>query len=218
MKYAMSLLATFSLFSILLTQLASPHTKSQTSPSQGPPQSKESNAIKPISVLSAQEAHRILKEVDQRKGLMTIHPFGPRAYGKLRSENCFGLVLPNGAHLVGESAGREYGVINYGKADKAYMMIGVLYCESEFLIQGGPLAQDTPHIIYAASDELRIDYANRESFARGYLLPLDSRITDSLLIEDTGKGKNKRPRFNLTKEGENAYLTINGSKFPITIK
>jgi hypothetical protein len=221
MKSAILLLATFSLCFIPLTPVGSLHLKSQTSSAQVPTQSKESNdrpAIKPISVLTAQEAYRILKEVNQKKGLMFIPPFEPRAYSKLRPENCFGLALPNSAHLVGESAGREYGVINYGKADKAYTMIGILYSESEFLIKGQPLAKDTPYNLYVASDELRIDYVSRESFTGGYLLPLGSRIDDSLLIPDSGKGKNKRPRFNLTKEGDNAYIIINGSKYPITIK
>jgi hypothetical protein len=62
---------------------------------------------KPALVLAAEKVFIALKQLNDRKELVPP-PFGPGIYEGLKQENCFGLLLPNGLRLMGESSGTDY--------------------------------------------------------------------------------------------------------------
>jgi len=160
------------------------------------------------SHLTAQQAFDILKDLNEQKKL--AEPFGVPPFGRefyysaLRPENCFGLILANGLRLVGESLGKDYGII---RGDD-FQQIGFLYSEGDFLIEKYTFKKG-PYIVFASPSKLIIGTGFVDINAEE--IPLKTMIADSLFKEG-----GKRPRFSLTEANDNIYINVESNKLLIT--
>lgn len=166
-----------------------------------------------LTQLSAQEAFRILKELNGQKKLAPAFFDEPAEYTGLRPENCFGLILPNGLRLVGESSGHGYG-LDYQSAGKWFVLIGFLYSETGFSVSNQPFTKRA-YSIFAASDVVGISTGKLGDLKT---VPISSKIDESLLKGGQGGSSLKRSRFSLTQEGGDILLNVEGNKIVVKIE
>ena len=142
-------------------------------------------------------------------------------YNGLKPENCYGVRLANGLRLVGESAGKDYGV--HGHVDgQVFVLIGILYAEFRFSIENRPLAPG-PYMIHAYKDALelsgnaekgtRYDMNRRKDvpLANEEKFPLKVALPDALLAEKA----TEVPRFSLAVEHGSIVLSLHGNTWKL---
>ncbi len=173
---------------------------------------------KSAQLLSPQQAFEILKQVDEKSELVPrrLLDMG-MGYAKLNPESCFGLVLPNGKRMVGESKGDNYGMtLKYSGDQYGSYLIGFLYSEDDFSLEGKIIGKGAEtltkgsYAVFVSVEKLMLfgNAVSSQDFA------ISSKLDEKLLDDKS----HKRPRFSLTQEGGNLLLAVEGNKFPIKFK
>ncbi len=147
----------------------------------------------------------------------------------LTSERCFGIRLPNGLRLVGQSSGKDYGVRGSNTTSdgqrREKVLIGSFYSEFPFLFEAKRFAAG-PYLVLVFRNALELhgdDHsgthydANRRSQVPNALveeIPFRSPIPDELLAEKA----TVLPRFGIGVENAAVFLTLLDNKLRITPK
>jgi len=170
-------------------------------------------------LLKANQAFQIFNNLNNQEKLLPSPMVG--RYNNLSKNNCFGLVLPNGSRILGESSGKDYGLsIVYfeGGSMVSPALIGMLKSELGFSIEntnfkkGLYLLYLTPQklVFFGGKSDATMDefMSSRKSFK------LNSKIDSSLLEKDSSV----RPKYSLSfDDNGNIFINLKGNKVIIKI-
>lgn len=107
-----------------------------------------------LQPLSATDAFARLKELNDQKKLAPAFFDEPAEYTALRAENCFGLSVPGGQRLLGESSGQGYG-LDLQSGGTRFVLIGFLYSDADFSVVSHNFFAGA-YSVFATSDVLAI--------------------------------------------------------------
>jgi hypothetical protein len=150
-----------------------------------------------------------------------------RGLKSVKAENCFGVRLANGLHLVGESSGSSYGVHGSthdakGKETDINVLIGFLYAEFPFMINDKAFPAG-PYMLHAHKEALelvgnaetgtRYDMNRRKNVPLGKeeKLALKTALTDAVLAEKA----TEIPRASLTVDHGSIVLSLQDNNWRI---
>jgi len=155
-----------------------------------------------VQPLEPKEAFAIFKALNEQKKLIESVFAKVWSY-KVQPENCFGLKLPGGARLAGESAGDDYGGLAFTEGSWV-PQIGFMFSETAFTLQDQAF-QKGIHRVFASAGSLTL---RREDSSISLALP--SRI-DAALLE----AKSRRPKFSFAVDGGQVFLVVANNKLAL---
>jgi hypothetical protein len=158
------------------------------------------------------DASRELAELRQQKRFADLERQGI-SFEKPKAQNCFGVRLPNGARVLGESRGRDYEInVRFTRVTwSPYMVvIGFLFIDGAVQIEGNPTTPG-PYVVVASEKEFRLVRA----------LSLEDAVNLSgsikgLDLMSAFLGDKARPRMTAGVEDGVAYLQVSGHKLRVT--
>lgn len=175
----------------------------------------EQTSAKLAQVLPAQQAFELLQELAEHKLLIAMLG-GRRVPLPLNPESSFGLLLPSGLRLLGESSGKDYG-LSLGQGFG--VMIGSLYSEADFLIYPiyelpleGTSFEKGPYLLFTNPQQLIVLGTGSQYSGKDIRFYLFSKIDESLF------SSSKRPRFSIEQEAEDIFILVEGNKLKIKLK
>jgi hypothetical protein len=156
------------------------------------------------AALAAADAFDLLRSLNERGEMVPSFLDQKRGYKGLDKKNCFGIRIEGGARIVGESAGKDYGMYEMGQSipmKVTAVQIGFLYSEADLAIGTAALPKG-PYMVFLAPEKLTFKGKELKSSS----VPLPSRVSDSIL------SSKKPPRFSLAQDAEGISLVVEGNR------
>lgn len=195
-----STLAAIALFVVLMGTIWVPITA--TAGLQHPEPSASAAA------LAAGDAFDLLKSLNERGEMVPSFQDRKLSYGGFDKKNCFGLRVPGGARIVGESSGKDYGMYEVTHSGGvAAVQIGFLYSESDLVVGTAALPKGS-YMVFLAPEKLTL----RGKEFKSTEVPLPSRVSDSIL------SSKKPPRFSLVQDAEGISVVVVGNRLLLLLK
>lgn len=172
-------------------------------------------------LIAQEDAYRELKQLDKKEQLFI--PCLNRSMnsgGDLKKENCLGILLANGARILGESRGKDYGFDLRPASlmgvpvpvSMVMMVIGFLYIEGPVQIQGNSTSPG-PYVVVATTEN---KFRLARSVSMDDAVDLSRELTKELGLDVAGFGpKASRPKLNAVLEKGEAYLEVEGNKLRV---
>jgi hypothetical protein len=153
--------------------------------------------------LTPADAFDLLKSLNERGEMVPSFHDQKRGYKGLDKKNCFGVRIESGARIVGESAGKDYGMYEMGQSipmKVTAVQIGFLYSEADLAIGTAALPKG-PYMVFLAPEKLSFKGIELKSTS----VPLASKVSDSIL------SSKKPPRFSLVRDAEGISFVVEGN-------
>lgn len=190
-----------------------------------PPQAGEAK------LMVQEDAREELAKLNKR-GSLIVPGLGRSMYsgGDLKKENCFGILLPNAARVLGESKGKDYG-FDIRPRDRKWVpegsvmrVLGFLFIEGQLEMQGKSLSAG-PYVVVASGDHpffgrdrpgSQLHLVRSRSLDDSDSVDLSGELSKQLEID--GSGRATAPRLTAIIEDQVAFLEVGGNRLRITAR
>lgn len=180
-----------------------------------------------ITSLPTDSAFAYVKRLNDARHLLPQSEwwFG-RQLENVRPGSCFGIALPSGLRLVGESSGRNYGIqsftVDAAGRSIASVLVGVFHAEFPFAVEGKSFLKGS-YLVWARPDSLIFTgddstIARRDNRGRAFpretraAVRLSSPLPDSLITEKAVS----RPQVMVELKAQSLVFRVLEHEFLIT--